>query len=160
MVFSSKISGLTFPPPGDLPNLGIELPSAGGFLTTEPSEKPNTALLTPSFEPIETHLELLTSSWLVQSLSCVWLFATPWTAARQAFLFITSFQSLLKTQVHLVSDAIQPSHPLLSPFPPAFHLSQHQGLFKWVRSAHQVAKVLEFQLQHQSFQWTFRTDFL
>ena len=63
-----------------------------------------------------------------------------------------------QTHVHLVSDAIQPSHPLLSPSPPAFNLSQHQGLFKWVSSLHQVAKVLEFQLQHQSFQWTPRTD--
>ena len=52
------------------------------------------------------------------------------------------------------------SHPLSSPSPPAFNLSQHQGLFKWVSSSHQVAKVLEFQLQHQSFQWTPRTDFL
>ena len=56
--------------------------------------------------------------------------------------------------------AIQPSHPLSSPSPPAFSLSQHQGLFKWVSSLHQVAKVLEFQLKHQSFQWIFRTDFL
>ena len=60
--------------------------------------------------------------------------------------------------VHWVSDAIQPSGLLFSPSPPAFNLSQHQGLFKWVNSLHQVAKVLEFQLQHQSFQWTFRTE--
>ena len=53
---------------------------------------------------------------------------------------------------------MQPSHPLLSPSPPALNLSQHQGLFQWVSSSHQVAKVLEFQLQHQSFQWTPRTD--
>ena len=65
-----------------------------------------------------------------------------------------------QTHVHWVSDTIQPSHPLLSPSPPAFNLSQHQGLFKWVSSSHQVAKELEFQLQHQSFQWIFRTDFL
>ena len=64
------------------------------------------------------------------------------------------------THVHWVGDAIQTSHPLLSPYPPAFHLSQHQGLFQWVSSLQQVAKVLEFQLQHQSFQWIFRTDFL
>ena len=56
--------------------------------------------------------------------------------------------------------ANQPSHPLLSTSPPAFNLSQHHGLFKWVSSSHQLAKVLEFQLQHQSFQWIFRTDFL
>ena len=53
----------------------------------------------------------------------------------------------------------QPSHPLLSPSPPAFNISQHQGLFRWVSSLHQVARVLELQLQHQSFQWIFRTDF-
>ena len=55
-----------------------------------------------------------------------------------------------QTHVHWVSDAIQPSHPLLSPSLPAFNFSQHQGLSKWVRSSHQVSKVLEFQLQHHS----------
>ena len=65
-----------------------------------------------------------------------------------------------QTHVHRVSDVIQPSHPLLSPSPPAPNPSQHQGLFQWVNSLHQVAKVLEFQLQHQSFQWTPRTDLL
>ena len=64
---------------------------------------------------------------------------------------------LTQTHVHLVGDAIQPSHPLSSPSPPAFNLSQHQGLFKWVSSSHQMAKVLEFQLQHRSFQRIFRT---
>ena len=65
-----------------------------------------------------------------------------------------------QTHVHWIGDAIQPSHPLSSPFPPALNLSQHQGLFKWVSSSYQVAKILEFQIQHQSFQWTPRTDFL
>ena len=64
------------------------------------------------------------------------------------------------SHVHWVSDAIQPIHPLSSPFPAAFNLSQHQHLFQWVSSSHQVVKVLEFQLQHQSFQWIVRTDFL
>ena len=64
------------------------------------------------------------------------------------------------THVHRVGDAIQPSHPLLSPSPPAPNLSQHQGLFKWVSSLHQLAKAPEFQLQHQSFQWILRTDLL
>ena len=63
-----------------------------------------------------------------------------------------------QTHVHWVGDAIQLSHPLLSPSP-ALNISQHQDLFKWVSSSHEVAKVLEFQLQHQSFQWTPRTDF-
>ena len=65
-----------------------------------------------------------------------------------------------QTYVHWVGDAIQPSHPLSSPSPPALNLSQDQDLFKWVSSSHQVAKVSEFQLQHQSFQWTPRTDLL
>ena len=67
---------------------------------------------------------------------------------------------LTQTHVYWVGDAIQPSHPLLSPSPSVFNDSQNQGLFKWVSSSHQVAKVLEFQLQHQSFPWIFRTDFL
>jgi len=65
-----------------------------------------------------------------------------------------------QTHVHQVGDAIQPSHPLPSPSPPAFNLSQHQGLFQWVDSSHHVTKVLELQLQHQSFQWILRTDLL
>ena len=66
----------------------------------------------------------------------------------------------IQTHVHWVGDAIQPSHPLSSPSPPALNPSQHQGLFKWVSSLHQVAKVLEFQFQHQSYQWTPRTHLL
>ena len=61
-----------------------------------------------------------------------------------------------QTHVHWVGDAIQPSYPLSSPSPPAFNLSQHQDLFQWVSSSHQVAKGLELQLQNQSFQWIFR----
>ena len=67
---------------------------------------------------------------------------------------------LTQTHIHGVGDAIQPSHPLSSPSPLTFNLSHHQGLFKWVSSSHQAAKVLAFQLQHQSFQWIFRTGFL
>ena len=94
----------------------------------------------------------------VQSLSSVRLFVTPWTAARQTSLSITNSWSLLKL---MSVDLVMPSksHPLSSPSA-AFYLSQHQGLFKWVSSLHQVAKVLEFQLQHQSFQWRPRTDLL
>ena len=65
-----------------------------------------------------------------------------------------------QTHVHWVCDAIQPSHPLLSPSLPALNPFQHQGLFQWVRSSHQVDKVLELQLHHQSFQWIFRAGFL
>ena len=62
------------------------------------------------------------------------------------------FPEFTQTHVHRVGDAIQPSHPLPSASPPALNLSHHQGLFQGVSSSHQVAKVLEFQLQHQSFQ--------
>ena len=86
----------------------------------------------------------------VQLLSRVWLFVTPWTAARQASLSITNSWSPPKP----MSIAIQSSHHMSSPSPPALNLSQHQGLFKWISSSHQVAKVLEFLLQHQSFQNT------
>ena len=94
----------------------------------------------------------------VQLLSLVQLFVTAWTAACQASLSITNSQSLLKL---MTVESVMPFNVLIlsSPSPPAFNLSQHQGLFQWVSSSHQVAKVLEFQLQHQSFQWIFRTDF-
>ena len=92
----------------------------------------------------------------VQSLSRVWPFATPWTAACQASLSITNSQSLLKLM--FIELVVLSSHPILchSPSPPALNLPQHQGLFKWVSSLHQVAKVLE--LEHQSFRWILKTD--
>ena len=65
-----------------------------------------------------------------------------------------------QTHIHWVSDAIQPSHPLSPSSPPTLNLSQHQGLFQWISCLHQMAKVLELQLHHQSFQWIFRVDFL
>ena len=65
-----------------------------------------------------------------------------------------------QTHVHRISDAIQPSHPLSSPFPPAPNPSQHQSLLQWVNSSHEMAKVLEFQLSHQSFQRNPRADLL
>jgi len=97
--------------------------------------------------------------WASVQFSPVWLFASPWTAAHRASLSITNSQSLFKL---MSTEPVLPSNHLIlcSPSPPTFHFSQHQDLFKWVSSSHQVAKVLEFQLQHQSFQWIFRTDFL
>ena len=97
----------------------------------------------------------------VKLLSHVQVFTTPWTAAHQAAGFSVHHQLLKLAQrhVHWVGDAIQPSCPLSSPSP-ATNLLQHQGLFQWVSSSHQVAKVLELQVQHQSFQYIFRTDFL
>ena len=65
-----------------------------------------------------------------------------------------------RTHVRRVGDAIQPSHPLSSPSPPAPNPSQHQNLFQWVNSLHEVARVLEFQLQHQFFQRNLRVDLL
>ena len=87
----------------------------------------------------------------VQSLSCVCLFVSPWTAAHQASLSITNSWSLLKL---IFMESVMPSNHLIlsSPSPPASNLSQHQGLFQGGNSLHQVAKVLEFQPQHQSFQ--------
>ena len=95
----------------------------------------------------------------VQLLSHVWLcdsvdYSTPGFPAHH------QLPELAPTHVHQVSDTIQPSHHLSSPSPPAFNPSQNQGIFQWVSSLHDVAKVLELQLQHQSFQWTLRTDFL
>ena len=94
----------------------------------------------------------------VQSLSLICLWdsmdcSTPGLPVHHQLLEFT------QTHVLRVGDAIQPSHPLSSPSPPTFNLSQHQGLFQWVCFSHQVAKVLEFLLQHQSFQWIFRLIF-
>ena len=91
--------------------------------------------------------------------SCLTL-CNPMDCSMPGFPVHHQLLKLAQTHVHWVGDAFQPSHPLSSPSPPAFNLSHHQSLFKWVSSSHQVAKVLEFQLQHQSFQWIFRTVFL
>ena len=95
----------------------------------------------------------------VQSLSRVWLFVTPWIAACQAFLSITISQSSLTL---MSIELVMPFNHLIlcHPFLLLPSILQHQSLFKWVGSSHQVAKVSEFQLQHHSFQWIFRTDFL
>ena len=108
-------SRLPFPTPGDLPDPEIEPESPvahalpGGFFTTEPPGKP------------------VDSVAVVQSLSRVQFFSPPWNAAHQVSLSFTIFRSLLKL---MSTDAVQPSHPLLSPSPHAFSLSQHQGLFQ------------------------------
>ena len=85
----------------------------------------------------------------VQSLSRFWLFVTPWIAARQASMSITS-SGVYQTHVHWVGDAIQPSHPLSSLCPPALNLSQHQGLSQWVSTSHWVAKVFSFNISPSS----------
>ena len=94
----------------------------------------------------------------VQLLSHVWL-CNPMDYSTPGLPVYHQLPEFTQTHVHWVSDAIQPSHPL-SPSSPTFNNSPHQGLFQWGSSSHQVAKALELQLQHQSFQWIFRTDFL
>ena len=104
-----------------------------------------------------THIRIMI---VAQSLSHVRLFVIPWTAARQAFPVHHQLLELAQTHGHWVGDVIQSSHPLSSPSPLAFNLSQHQDLFQWDSSSHQVANVLEFQFQHKTFQWIFKTDLL
>ena len=93
------------------------------------------------------------------SVTCVWL-CGPMGCTTPGFPVHHQLLKLVQTHVHWVGDAILPFHPLSSPSPSTFNLSQHRSLFQWVSSSHQVAKVLEFQLQFQSFQWIFSTDFL
>ena len=96
---------------------------------------------------------LLFSSSVVPDL------CNPMDCSTPGFPVLHHLQEFAQTHVHWIGDAIQSSRPLLSPSVPAFNLSQdHQGLFQWVSSSHEVVKVLEF--QHQSFQWIFKTDFL
>ena len=102
---------------------------------------------------------LLTPQFSSVAQSCLTL-CDPMDCSTPGFLVHHHLPEFTQSHVHWVGDDIQPSHPLSSPSPPAFNLSQHQGLFQWVSCLHQVAKVLELQPQHQSFQWIFRTDFL
>ena len=119
----------------------------GGFLTTGPPGRSH--YLNSDYL---THLDLL----ICQSVSpvaqsCPTL-CDPMNCSMPGLLVRHQLPEFTQTHVHQVSDAIQPSHPLSSPSPPAPNLFQHQGLFKSVSASHQVARVLEFQLQHQSFQ--------
>ena len=93
------------------------------------------------------------------SQSCLTL-CDPMDCSMPGFPIHHQLLELTQTDVHQVGDAIQQSPPLSSPSPPALNLFQHQGLFQWVSSSPEVIKILEFQLQHQSFQWTLRTDLL
>ena len=107
-------------------------------------------------------LDGLTDSMDV-NLSKVWDIVKNKEAWCAAVYGVTKSQTRLRDfhfHVHCTGDAIQPSHPQLTSSPPAFNCSQHQGLFQWVSSLHQVAKVLKFQLQHPSSQWISRVDFL
>ena len=97
---------------------------------------------------------------VVQSLTSCLTLCNPMDCSTPGFPVPHHLPELAQTHVHWVGDAIQPSHPLLSPSPPAFSLSQHHGLFQRVSSSHQGTKILQLQLQHQSLQWIFRIDFL
>ena len=99
----------------------------------------------------------LTCAAVVQSASHVQLFATPWTAAHQASLPSPSPRVCPSScSLHQwCRPAFSSSYTFFSS---AFNLSQHQGLFQWVICLHQMTKILELQLQHQSFQWIFRVD--
>ena len=96
-------------------------------------------------------------SWVAQSCPTL---CDPMNCSTPGLPVHHQLPEFIQTHVHRVSDAIQPSHPLSSPFPPAPNPSQHRSVFQWVNSSYEVAKVLEFQLQHQSFQWTLRTGLL
>ena len=102
---------------------------------------------------------LLISYWSSVTQSCLTV-CNPMNCSTTDFPILYYFWEFTQSHAHWIGDAIQPSPLLSSPSPPAFNLSQHQGLFQWVSSLHQVVKVLEFQLQHQSFWWMFRVDFL
>ena len=106
------------------------------------------------------HIPYMISIYLRFSHSVMSELCDPMDCSMTGFPVLYQLLELAHTHVHWVSDAIQPSHSLLSLCPLIFNLFHHQGLFKWVSSLYQVAKILKFQLQHQSFQWTPRTDLL
>ena len=119
-----------------------------------------TSLLCPpqcSWFLVEFYPEGIQFSSVIQSCT---ILCNPMDYNMPSFPVHQQLPELTQTHVYRVSDAIQPSHPLSCPSAPPFNLSQYQGLFKWVSYLHQMAKVLEFQFQHQSFQWIFRTDSL
>ena len=111
------------------------------------------------FIDIHASLPLLMSQFSSVAQSCPPL-CNPMDCSTPGFPVHQQLLELAQTHVHRVSDAIKPSHSLLPPSPPAFSISQDQSLFQWVSSLHQLAKVVEFRLQHQSFQRTVRTDLL
>ena len=146
-------SRLPFPTPGDLPNPGIEPASLWVSCIGSWFLYHCTTWEVKFFSQIQ-HIQF---SLVAQSCPTL---CNPRNRSTPDLPVYHQLPESTQTHVHWTSDAIQPSHPLSSPSPPALNLSQHQGLFKWVSSSHQVAKVLELQLQHQTSQWTPRTDLL
>ena len=146
MVFSRQEywSGLPFPFPGVLPNPRTENTSpalASRFFTSQPWEKPY-AYKKCTLKVIQILPNQ--SSSVAQSGTTL---CDPRNRSTPGFPVHHQLPESTQTHGHWVGDAIQPCHPLLSPSPPTLNLSQHQGLFKWVSSSHQVSKLLEFQLQ-------------
>ena len=140
-------SGYQFPSPGDFPNPGIEPRCLALQADSLPSELPG--------KPHSVQF----SHWVMSNS------LQPHGLQHTGLPVHHQLPEFTQTHVHLVIDAIQPSHPLAFPSPLTFNLSQHQGLFKWVSSSHQVAKVLDFQFQHQDFHEysgliSFRLDWL
>ena len=162
------LGGMPFPPSGNLPDPGIKPASSvpcaltGRFYTTEPSGKtylsiPSISIALPILMMfIQPHSVINPSRYIYHDgccsvfLSCSLTLCNPMDCSKPGF---SVHHHLLE-----LDDAIQPSDPLSSPFPPLFNLYQHHGLFQWVGTSCQVANVLE--LQHQSFQWIFRIHFL
>jgi len=147
-------SGLSFPPPGNLPQ------HRDRTCISYISPKPHLGSLPPLILLV---LINGTTTHPIQFSSVPQSYLTlcePMDGSVPDFPVHHQLLELAQTHVHWVGDAIQPSHSLSSPFPPTFNLSQHLSLFQWVSSLYQVAKVLEFQLQYQFFQWIFRNDFL
>ena len=143
-------SVLSFPTPGDLPNSEIQPRSF-----VPPALQVDSLPLCHLWSPVNWDLDVkwhVGNQFSSVTQSCLTL-CNPMDCSIDRLPFHHQLPVLTQTHVHWIGDAIQLSHPLSSPSPPAFNLSQHQGLFKWVSSLNQVAEVLEFQLQHQSFQW-------
>ena len=126
------------------------------LVTKEYSLKSTVIPLTQRWSPSATYTYHC-CCWVTQSCPTL---CDPMDCSTPGFPVLCYLLEFAQTHVHWVNDANQPSHLLSPPSPPALNLSQHQGLFQWVGSLHQVAKVLEFQLHLQSFQWIFRDDFL
>ena len=152
-------NGLPFAFLGDRPNPGIKTTSpastalAGPFFTTEP---PGSLRVQYSYQMMNDGEQKISQFSLVTQ-SCPTL-CDPMDCSTPGLPVHHPLPESTQTHFHWVGDATLPSCPLSSPLPPALNLSQRQGLFQWVSSSHQVAKVLEFQLQNQSYQSTPRTD--
>ena len=160
--------GLPFPSSGDIPNPGIETRSPALQVDSLPTELWGKSFLSLNLL-LNILIFLISLSVIMRGSinSCCCSVAqscqtpcSPSDCNTPGFPVLHCPLEFAQTHVCWFSDALQPPHPLSSPSPLAPNLSQHQGLFQWVSSLHQVAKVLELQLRHQSFQWIFRVDFL